>query len=154
LFFDEADDLFKEGSYLSRMLLIQIEKARCVVIFATNKGGQIDPAMERRISMKFHFPLPDTEQRLKIWQALLPDFVRLAPEVDLNSLNNRYPSAGALSKIQSFWQQIQPNPIVKATILLLGNYWNRRQMHKRNRWMENDKFCTTYSPIKTCFQAI
>jgi len=28
VFFDEADDIFKEDSYVSRMLLIQIEKAR------------------------------------------------------------------------------------------------------------------------------
>jgi len=98
IFFDEADDIFKEGSDLARMLLIQIEKAKCVVIFATNKAGSLDPAMERRLSIKIHFGLPDPEQRMKIWHALLPDFIKLAPDVDLESLNNRYPFSGGLIK--------------------------------------------------------
>ena len=98
VFFDEADDIFKDGTYLARSLLIQIEKARCVIIFATNRAGKIDPAMERRLSMKIYFPLPDTEQRLKIWQALLPDFIKLAPDIDLESFNNRYPFSGGLIK--------------------------------------------------------
>ena len=98
IFFDEADDIFKEGSDLARMLLIQIEKAKCVVIFATNKAGSLDPAMERRLSIKIHFPLPDQEQRMKIWHALLPDFIRLAPDIDLELLNNRYPFSGGLIK--------------------------------------------------------
>ena len=98
IFFDEADDIFKEGSDLARMLLIQIEKAKCVVIFATNKAGSLDPAMERRLSIKIHFGLPDPEQRMKIWRALLPDSIRLAPDIDLESLNNRYPFSGGLIK--------------------------------------------------------
>lgn len=98
IFFDEADDIFKEGSDLARMLLIQIEKARCVVIFATNKAGRIDPAMERRLCLKIHFPLPDAEQRLKIWRASVPDFVGLADDVDLKALSERYSFSGGLIK--------------------------------------------------------
>jgi len=149
VFFDEADDIFKEDSYVSRMLLIQIEKARCVVIFATNKGSKIDPAMERRLSLKIHFPLPDNEQRLKIWRALLPDFVRLAPDVDLKSLNNRYPFSGGLIKNTIFLAANSAETDSK------GNHYITRQLLEEaadaqtKQMVENDKFCTIYAPAKT-----
>lgn len=98
VFFDEADDLFIEGSYLARSLLIQLEKAKCVVIFATNKASRIDPAMERRLCLKIHFPLPDAAERLKIWRASLPDFVDLAKDVNLKELSERYSFSGGLIK--------------------------------------------------------
>ena len=148
IFFDEADDIFKEGSYLARLLLIQIEKARCVVIFATNKAGNIDPAMERRLSMKIHFPLPDTEQRLKIWQSLLPDFIKLAPDVDLKSLNNRYPFSGGLIKNTIF---LAAN---SAELDSSNNYIITRQILEQSadlqtiHMMGNNKFCKTYVPLK------
>jgi SpoVK/Ycf46/Vps4 family AAA+-type ATPase len=148
VFFDEADDLFKEGSYLSRMLLIQIEKARCVVIFATNKGGQIDPAMERRLSMKIHFPLPDTEQRLKIWQALLPDFVRLAPDVDLNLLNNRYPFSGGLIKNTIFLAANSAEPDRKGNHIITRQLLEQAADLQTKQMIESDKFCKTYAPVK------
>jgi SpoVK/Ycf46/Vps4 family AAA+-type ATPase len=63
--------------------MIEIEKAKCVVILATNKPIVMDPAMERRFAVKVYFHLPDADLRYKLWQALLPKFVTLAPDVDL-----------------------------------------------------------------------
>lgn len=146
IFFDEADDIFKEGTYLARSLLIQIEKARCVIIFATNKAGRMDPAMERRLSMKIQFTLPDAEQRLKIWQALLPDFIRLAPDVDLETLNNRYPFSGGLIKNTIFLAanaaelDSSRHPVITRQLLEKAADYQTQQM------MENRKFCTTYLP--------
>jgi DNA polymerase III delta prime subunit len=98
VFFDEADDLFKDESLLARSLLIQIEKARCIVILATNKAIALDPAMERRLSMKVHFMLPEMELRCRIWESLMPDFVKIALDVDFNYLANRYLFSGGLIK--------------------------------------------------------
>ena len=146
IFFDEADDIFKEGTYLARSLLIQIEKARCVIIFATNKAGRMDPAMERRLSMKIQFTLPDAEQRLKIWQALLPDFIRLAPDVDLETLNNRYPFSGGLIKNTIFLaanaaeSDSSRHPVITRQLLEQAADYQTQQI------MENRKFCTTYLP--------
>jgi len=148
VFFDEADDIFKEGSYLARTLLIQLEKARCVVIFATNKAAHIDPAMERRLSMKIHFPLPDAEHRLQIWQALLPDFIKLAPDVDLESLNNRYPFSGGLIKNTIF---LAAN---SAGLDKNGNYKISQSLLEQaadlqtQQMMDNNKYCRTYVPLK------
>lgn len=146
IFFDEADDIFKEGTYLARSLLIQIEKARCVIIFATNKAGRMDPAMERRLSMKIQFTLPDAEQRLKIWHALLPDFIRLAPDVDLETLNNRYTFSGGLIKNTIFLAanaaelDSSRHPVITRQLLKQAADYQTQQM------MENRKFCTTYLP--------
>lgn len=95
---DESDDLFRPNSSESRSLLIEIEKARCIVILATNRPVELDPAMERRIVMKVHFPMPDAVLRRKIWQALLPENVRLALDVDLDEIAERFPFTGGLIK--------------------------------------------------------
>jgi len=98
VFFDEADDLFEDNSQMARSLLIQIEKARCIVILSTNKPIDLDPAMERRLSMKVHFSMPDVELRSRMWESLMPDFVKMAPDVDLKSLARRYMFSGGLIK--------------------------------------------------------
>jgi hypothetical protein len=98
VFFDEADDLFENNSSITRSLLIEIEKARCVVILATNKPVDLDPAIERRLAIKVHFRLPDVELRYKMWQALMPGFIKLAPDVDLRKLAERYLFTGGLIK--------------------------------------------------------
>lgn len=102
VFFDEADDLFEDNSSITRSLLIEIEKARCVVILATNKPVDLDPAMERRLAIKVYFRLPDVELRYRMWQALMPGFIKLAPDVDLRKLAERYLFSGGLIKNSLF----------------------------------------------------
>ncbi|HQP25398.1 MAG TPA: ATP-binding protein [Smithellaceae bacterium] len=148
IFFDEADDIFKDGSFLSRSLLIQIEKARCVIIFATNKSGNIDPAMERRLSMKIHFPLPDAEQRLKIWRALLPDFIALAPDVDLDTLNNRYPFSGGLIKNTLFLAVNMAEPDKSGHLVITGQMLAQAADLQTRQILQNNKFCRMYVPEK------
>ena len=96
VFFDECDDVFQKGSRASRALLIEIEKARCVVILATNRPVDLDPALERRISMKTYFSIPAQEVRRQIWQALIPPMVTLADDVDLDVFAERYRFTGGL----------------------------------------------------------
>lgn len=102
VFFDEADDLFEDNSSITRALLIEIEKARCVVILATNKPVDLDPSMERRLAIKVYFRLPDVELRYRMWQALMPGFIKLAPDVDLRKLAERYLFTGGLIKNSLF----------------------------------------------------
>ena len=95
---DECDDLFQNNSRLSQALLTTLEKARCVVILATNKPVDLDPAMERRVAMKVSFPIPDAELRLQMWRSLLPNRLELDPDVDLAALADRYQFSGGLIK--------------------------------------------------------
>jgi len=148
VFFDEADDIFKEGSYLARSLLIQIEKARCVVIFATNKAGHLDPAMERRLSMKIHFSLPDAEQRLNIWHALLPDFIKFAPDVDLSSMNDRYPFSGGLIKNTIFLAANSAESDGNGNHIITRQLLEQAADLQTKQMTGNNKFCKTYVPDK------
>lgn len=112
VFLDECDDVFgREETRLSRALLLEIEKSRCITILATNKPLELDPAMERRLSMKVKFDLPDAEQRLSMWQALLPPTVPLASDVDLKGLADRFFFSGGLIKnsiLMALTSGIQP----------------------------------------------
>lgn len=96
VFLDECDDLFENSGRASRALLLEMEKARCLIIMATNKPITLDPAIERRISLKVPFGIPDARIRRGIWQALVPDSVQLAEDVDLDDLAHRYQFSGGL----------------------------------------------------------
>ena len=82
LFFDEADALFgkrtatassndrhanQEVSYL----LQRVEDFPGTVILATNLKANIDEAFARRFQSLVYFPMPDAEQRLRLWQEML-----------------------------------------------------------------------------------
>lgn len=98
VFFDEADDLFEPDSFISRAMLIEIEKSRCITIFSTNKAVDLDPALERRISMKIYFPFPGEAVRRELWERLIPGNVEQSDDVDLNDLAARYLFTGGIIK--------------------------------------------------------
>ncbi len=102
VFLDECDDLFVNNSRISRALLIEIEKAHCVIILATNKPVDLDPAMDRRIAMKIPFELPDAALRLQMWQTLIPETITLAQDIDLAQFAERYRFSGGLIKNSVF----------------------------------------------------
>ena len=79
LFFDEADALFgKRGETRSAndrhanqqvsYLLQRIEDSPGLVIMATNLRSNIDAAFARRFQVSVHFPLPDADERVRIWR--------------------------------------------------------------------------------------
>lgn len=105
LFFDEADALFGKRTTTSNAndrhanqevayLLQRIEDFPGTVILATNMRGNIDEAFARRFQSAIHFPLPDGEQRLRLWRGMLDMPQRLASNVDLARLAADYPLAG------------------------------------------------------------
>lgn len=104
VFLDECDDLFSgvSNTSLSRSLLLEMEKSRCITILATNRPVELDPAMERRLAMKVHFTLPDAALRLQMWKALMPASVRFAADVDLAELAGRYQFTGGLIRNSIF----------------------------------------------------
>lgn len=104
VFLDECDDLFSgvNNTSLSRSLLLEMEKSRCITILATNRPVELDPAMERRLAMKVHFTLPDAALRLQMWQALMPGSVRFAADVELVELAGRYQFTGGLIRNSIF----------------------------------------------------
>jgi len=98
VFFDECDDVFQINSEESRILLIEIEKAECITILATNKIVVLDAALDRRITMKVPFHLPDEDQREMIWRAMVPPNIVIGEDVDFKRLARNYIFTGGLVK--------------------------------------------------------
>ncbi|MAS35146.1 MAG: hypothetical protein CL610_14135 [Anaerolineaceae bacterium] len=105
LFFDEADALFGKRSEVKdahdryanieiAYLLQRIETYDGIAILATNLRQNLDEAFTRRLDFVIDFPFPDTEYRYHIWQRHFPPEAPLSPEIDFNSVAERYRLAG------------------------------------------------------------
>ena len=105
LFFDEADALFGKRTQASSSndrhanqevayLLQRVEDFPGMVILATNLKSNIDEAFARRFQSILYFPMPGPEERLRLWQGLLPDPSRLEEDVDLEILAEEHELAG------------------------------------------------------------
>lgn len=100
LLFDECDSLLTDRNEVGvilgaqiNTLLQEIENYTGVIIFTTNRLGKLDPALERRITAKIEFSFPSKEQRLAIWERLIPSKAPIDKSVDFNHLAE-YPIAG------------------------------------------------------------
>jgi len=102
VFFDECGDFFPQNSVQSRALLIEIEKSDCITILATNKTDELDPALDRRITMRVPFYPPDEDQRREIWKASVPPNVVRGKDVDFQALARKWPLTGGLIKNSIF----------------------------------------------------
>ena len=106
LFFDEADSLFgrrtesrdandRAANQQVSYLLQRIEDFPGLVILATNLRSHLDEAFARRFQAMVHFPIPDAEQRLRLWEDNFKDKpYRLAAGVDLGKLARDHELAG------------------------------------------------------------
>ena len=83
LLFDEADALFGKRSEVKdshdryanieiNYLLQRMEAFRGLAILATNMKSALDPAFMRRLRFVVNFPVPDFEERRRIWEKALP----------------------------------------------------------------------------------
>jgi hypothetical protein len=98
LFFDEADSLFgrrtesrdandRAANQQVSYLLQRIEDFPGLVILATNQRSNLDEAFARRFQAMIHFPVPDAEQRLRLWEGDFKDKpYPLAAGIDLRKL--------------------------------------------------------------------
>ncbi|HEX2064905.1 MAG TPA: ATP-binding protein [Acidimicrobiales bacterium] len=106
LFFDEADALFSNrlekasnssehfANMLVGYLLQRIEVHDGLVILATNLRHAIDEAFLRRFQFRIEFPLPEPDERLRIWELMLAGGMQRADDVDLASLAHAHRLAG------------------------------------------------------------
>ena len=86
----------KQVSYL----LQRIEEFPGVVILATNLKGNIDEAFSRRFQSLIYFPLPEAEQRLRLWRVALSEGRCIHKNVDLVEIAEKYSlSGGAINNV-------------------------------------------------------
>ena len=111
LFFDEADALFGKRTQTSSSndryanqevsyLLQRIEDFPGVVILATNLKGNIDEAFARRFQSLVYFPMPDSEQRQRLWRNMFNGKAGLTEGIDLHRLAEDHElSGGAITNV-------------------------------------------------------
>lgn len=106
LFFDEADALFgkrtstqsshdKYANQEVSYLLQRIEEFNGLMILASNFKSNIDDAFLRRFHSIIHFPMPNAQERLKLWRQSLPQSIAVSKAVELKSLADKYEISGA-----------------------------------------------------------
>ena len=105
LFFDEADALFGKRSEVkdahdryanieTAYLLQRMEEYAGMVVLATNLKSNLDEAFLRRLHFVIDFPMPDEDDRRRIWVATIPSALPMADDVDLEFLSRQFKIAG------------------------------------------------------------
>jgi AAA+ superfamily predicted ATPase len=114
LFFDEADALFGKRSIVKdahdryanievAYLLQKMEEFEGITILATNLRQNMDEAFARRMHYIVEFPLPDREDRERLWRSVFPaeaplgtiDYSFLARQFTISGANIRNIAVGA-----------------------------------------------------------
>lgn len=152
VFFDECDDLFAEGSWYSRALLIELEKANVITIMATNKPGSLDPALERRLTRIEDFPFPDVRQRARLWKALLPPNVAFEEGLDVGSLAREFALAGGHIKnaiLTAIHDSCNSAECASNTIVLSGDALRQAAARQIQQSLEDETPGDSYPPIRS-----
>ena len=109
LLFDEADSLFARRTEVKssndryanleiNYLLQRMEAFSGITILTTNNDTSIDPAFRRRLSLKIDFPIPEADERERLWRSMFPPQARLADDLDFSTLAQRFEMTGGYIK--------------------------------------------------------
>ncbi|WP_170234247.1 ATP-binding protein [Segetibacter aerophilus] len=135
LFFDEADALFGKRSNIQNAndrfanqevsyLLMRMEEYEGLAILATNLKGNIDKAFLRRFQLITHFPLPDKEQRQRLWRQSFSPSTSFANDVNLQALSENFSLTGAnimnVVRYASVMALKQGNNIITSENVIMG----------------------------------
>jgi len=105
LLFDEADALFGKRTQVTtsndrranqevNYLLQRLESFAGICLLTTNHESAIDEAFRRRLSVHVRFPVPDTDERAKLWSTMLPARAPVAPDLPFAELARKYVMSG------------------------------------------------------------
>ncbi len=105
LLFDEADSLFATRTEVRgsndrfanmeiNYLLQRMEQYDGMSLLTTNFEQSIDEAFKRRLKFKVDFPMPDADDRARLWERMIPAEADLADGVRYEKLGKRYKLAG------------------------------------------------------------
>jgi ATP-dependent 26S proteasome regulatory subunit len=71
-----------------------MERFRGLAILATNRKNDLDQAFLRRIRHIIDFPVPDEEQRARMWKQMIPESVAENSRIDIPFLARQFPLSG------------------------------------------------------------
>jgi len=106
LLLDEADSLLYRRNLstadhtvrFTNVMLTELERFEGIAVFTSNMGELLDEAMERRISLKVKFEVPNPLERASIWKLHVPPSVKLAEDIDFDLLSTKYEFTGGYIK--------------------------------------------------------
>lgn len=145
LFFDEADALFGKRTETSSAhdryanqevsyLLQRIETFDGIAILASNMKKNLDDAFLRRFESVIYFPMPQPEQRLRLWQEAMPVQIPIDPNLRFQDIAKRYEiSGGAIQNVVRYavLRAIEGNEEMVSQAAVLEGI--RREMEKEGR---------------------
>lgn len=76
-------------------LLQRLEDFPGLLILASNFKSNIDTAFLRRFHQMIFFPMPAAEERLMLWEKMIPQKMKLSKDVSLQQLAQKYELTGA-----------------------------------------------------------
>ncbi|MFH0931878.1 MAG: ATP-binding protein, partial [Candidatus Zixiibacteriota bacterium] len=127
---DEADSLLYNRNYAVQehdirfvnVMLQELERFKGVAVLTTNMDVLLDPALERRATLRVRFELPDEMMRCQIWKTLIPKKVRVAEDVDFSVLAKRYTFAGGYIRnaIDNALRRVRDKDLVTMDDLVFG----------------------------------
>jgi SpoVK/Ycf46/Vps4 family AAA+-type ATPase len=105
LLFDEADAIFgkrtdvqnstdRYANMQTNFLLTQIEMFNGVSILTTNRESVMDTAFQRRLTFRVYFPMPEDDERERLWRQMLSGHAAQADEIDFKLLAKRLQMSG------------------------------------------------------------
>jgi hypothetical protein len=105
LLFDEADAIFgkrtdvqsstdRYANMQTNFLLTQIELFNGVAILTTNRESVMDQAFQRRLTFRVHFPMPEDDEREKLWRQMLSGHEAQMDEIVFPTLAKRLQMSG------------------------------------------------------------
>jgi hypothetical protein len=105
LLFDEADALFAKRTEVKssndryanqevNFLLQRIETFTGIAMLTTNHESAVDEAFRRRLSMHVRFPMPESDERTRLWRAMIPAKAAIADDVDFERLADEFVMTG------------------------------------------------------------
>lgn len=103
LLLDEADSLLstrhaEDPSWVARhvnVLLQEVEAFKGILVLTTNRAAVLDPALERRLTARVHFPVPGPDERERLWQVSLPKTAPVRGGVDFRTLAEHHVLTGS-----------------------------------------------------------
>jgi DNA polymerase III delta prime subunit len=105
LLFDEADALFGKRTDVKssndryanqevNFLLQRLESYSGIVLLTTNHETSIDEAFRRRLATRVQFPMPEADERLRLWRTMLPKSAPTEGRLGLDQLAEHYVMSG------------------------------------------------------------
>jgi len=159
LFFDEADALFGKRSEVRdshdryanievAYLLQKMEDYDGVVILATNLRKNMDEAFARRMHFTVEFPMPEEEDRLRIWRGVFPGEAPLSKDTDLNFMARQFKISGGNIKniaLNAAFLAAQDGKVITIEHLIRAT---KREYQKIGKLCTEGDFAQYYEAIK------